>query len=415
MPKTKLATDQLGNKEGEIVLSTNTLKPGTGVKMGKPSSYLIDENTLGLWHLQGNLDNEIEGSSYSIPSTVISSFSTTYHKFGEQSGEVRTNNATMTLIDISDVSEFTFDFWVYSLGSNADTFTLNNIDGFTVKFTSGQIILPGNQTEYVSGWQHIAIQRKYGYNYLFINGSLKYSVQDTEDMMPPFERHSATAIQFTSTGHTSANNNVICYNEMRFSNVARYQGAFTPNTVMYRTSTADDEKQAEIAATVDNRSTSIGTVNIEGDNKYSSPNSTAIGAGANAVSDSVSIGAMAYNGGGNCISIGKNARSGGVACLAIGADTKSSGAYTIVIGSPDEDYMTGEKVIAQCSAAFACQIGPGNNKSPYSLQFRDTQVVNGSGKIPLENVDISKIAGYDATKTQVLKHIQGVLTWVDEA
>lgn len=37
----------------------------------------------------------------------------------------------------------------------------------------------------------------------------------------------------------------------------------------------------------------------------------------------------------------------------------------------------------------------------------------GSGNIATPTFDPTAIAGYDATKTQVLKHIQGTLTWVD--
>lgn len=89
-------------------------------------------------------------------------------------------------------------------------------------------------------------------------------------------------------------------------------------------------------------------------------------------------------------------------------DKVRAAAYkSIVIGVIGE---TGE--LCEATANEAIQLGNGANANAKTLQVYTYQLLDGNtGLIPPERLG----TGYDATKTQVLKHVNGVLTWVDEA
>lgn len=64
------------------------------------------------------------------------------------------------------------------------------------------------------------------------------------------------------------------------------------------------------------------------------------------------------------------------------------------------------------SVKNSIQLGKGTNSTAKTLQVYSYPLLDGNtGLIPPERLG----TGYDATKTQVLKHVNGVLTWVDEA
>lgn len=64
------------------------------------------------------------------------------------------------------------------------------------------------------------------------------------------------------------------------------------------------------------------------------------------------------------------------------------------------------------TAADAIQLGGGSNSTAKTLQVFQYQLLNGNtGLIPADRLG----TGFDATKTQVLKNVNGTLTWVDEA
>ena len=146
--------------------------------------------------------------------------------------------------------------------------------------------------------------------------------------------------------------------------------------------------------------------------------SVAIGAKATVTGSNATLGSygVAIGGGGqydnatyaetNCVAIGSTAQAKGTSAVAVGygANTSNNSNSSIVIG-----YQ------AKTTADGACQLGNGTNATANSLQFRSTVVVNGSGKIPMASTDVTSLPGYDASKTQVLKNVQGTLTWVDEA
>jgi hypothetical protein len=64
------------------------------------------------------------------------------------------------------------------------------------------------------------------------------------------------------------------------------------------------------------------------------------------------------------------------------------------------------------TATKSIQLGQGTNRNAQTFQVYTYPLLDGNtGLIPPERLG----TGYDATKTQVLKHVNGVLTWVDEA
>ena len=112
-------------------------------------------------------------------------------------------------------------------------------------------------------------------------------------------------------------------------------------------------------------------------------------------------------GGKNTVSIGQGATAHlNENCVLVGQLADSSRNGGIAIGR-----------CAKVTAFNAIQLGTINgaittNSTANSFQVFSYQMLDGTtGLIPPERLG----TGYDATKTQVLKHVNGVLTWVDEA
>ena len=102
------------------------------------------------------------------------------------------------------------------------------------------------------------------------------------------------------------------------------------------------------------------------------------------------------------ISSGNSNCTVATACIAIG-NASATGISSIAI-SPNG--------LGSASATDSIQLGEGSNRTAKTLQVYEYQLLDGNtGLIPPERLG----TGYDATKTQVLKHVNGVLTWVEEA
>lgn len=150
-----------------------------------------------------------------------------------------------------------------------------------------------------------------------------------------------------------------------------------------------------------------GTINIGYENNTAwSRDTIALGNSIiNYGNSDVTIGNSA-SGGGSGVTIGTSANSANF-CVTIGAYANANKQKSIAIGSG-----TSRENAAQATARDAIQLGTGSNSTAKTLQVFEHQLLDGNtGLIPPERLG----TGYDATKTQVLKHINGVLTWVDEA
>ena len=148
--------------------------------------------------------------------------------------------------------------------------------------------------------------------------------------------------------------------------------------------------------------------------------------------NSFSIGPTTGSTGSKCISIGKEATTStynsavaignsataqNSAAIAVGSQAKAWGVNSVAVGSYTFAYsiqaiaIGGGNNPASVNANYAIQIGEGSNSTANSFQVYSYQMLDGTtGLIPAARIG----TGYDATKTQVLKNVNGTLTWVDE-
>lgn len=88
--------------------------------------------------------------------------------------------------------------------------------------------------------------------------------------------------------------------------------------------------------------------------------------------------------------------------VALGHFASASSTFSIALGFS-------ANVQANCNNSI--QLGRGTNSTANSFQVYSYQMLDGTtGLIPAARIG----TGYDATKTQVLKNVNGTLTWVDE-
>lgn len=201
-------------------------------------------------------------------------------------------------------------------------------------------------------------------------------------------------------------------------------------------------------ATGSNSLTILGTpatsnygLNIGANTSVGSNGSTAVGANARAGEYGTAVG------GGNAsnnsavassyasTAIGSSAEAGGSYSTAIGKSSLARGKRSVCLGASANDYYNERCTLvgynSQAGANYAIAIGAGasataegaiqigntstsllTNAHAKTLQVYEYQLLDGNtGLIPPERLG----TGYDATKTQVLKNINGVLTWVEEA
>lgn len=143
----------------------------------------------------------------------------------------------------------------------------------------------------------------------------------------------------------------------------------------------------ELAKCLQNTATGVGSLSILGN--------------VTTASDSINIGVNSTASGSQTVSFGKGASSSAQYAIAVGAFSSSQNNNAIAIGG-----------FAYAKAQNSIQLGAnGSNNTANTFQVYTYPMLDGNtGLIPLERLG----TGYDATKTQVLKHINGVATWVDE-
>ena len=133
-------------------------------------------------------------------------------------------------------------------------------------------------------------------------------------------------------------------------------------------------------------------------------------------SNSINIGANSEtNNKFSAVALGDQARCGGVVTIAVGGQANASADYSIAIGgytfaNGTDSIAIGTGTGTGCFASGnqSIQLGAGRNSTAKTLQVWEHQLLDGNtGLIPPERLGTN----YDATKTQVLKHVNGVLTW----
>ena len=104
----------------------------------------------------------------------------------------------------------------------------------------------------------------------------------------------------------------------------------------------------------------------------------------------------------NGLAIGSVANANAQTAISIGAFSTANSQSSIVIGFAAN---------VQSNCQNSIQLGNGMNSTANSFQVFTFQMLDGTtGLIPAARIG----TGYDATKTQVLKNVNGTLTWVDE-
>lgn len=167
-----------------------------------------------------------------------------------------------------------------------------------------------------------------------------------------------------------------------------------------------------LAPALENQSSAVQSLDITPSklaNKSTGVNSTRVGY-AIAPNSATSATIVGTNAGGNnySICVGAFTFSANNA-TSIGSSARALGTHSIAIGSGNSQSTAAS---TGANAENAIQLGQGNNTTANTFQVYGFQLLNGTtGIIPPERLG----TGYDATKTQVLKHVNGVLTWVDEA
>lgn len=170
----------------------------------------------------------------------------------------------------------------------------------------------------------------------------------------------------------------------------------------------------------ENGAIAIGTKGNYSQNTYASVDAVAIGSSARASSSSIAIG-PATRSNSSAVAIGNMAIANADYALCLGPHFNSTGATAVgatAIGvntNATQQYATAVGRNAVATANSAIQLGAGTNSTANTFQVFNTTVVNANGKIPMTSTDVTSLTGYDATKTQVLKNVNGTLTWVDEA
>lgn len=407
-------SDLSGTPEG-VYTQTNLLA-GTNISITEIPQPVIDENTLGVWHFDGDGNNAVSGSSYGeISSTRVS---TDYSKFGTGSyKDDHTDSSNRTIITFSSdnmSSNFTVDMWVRMFSSSANYYyrEIQLGDYGAMKLANGKIGYGTfSESETVSAtageWYHIAFERLNDELRYYVNGNVLGTVVAT--------RTSSATLQIKQASSPSA----LYIDELRFSNVARYQGNnFTPFNQPYSTSAGDPKYQinntkaselpsqtgnsgkylttdgtsaswATVSTGLSNTATGTDSLTILGRAAASGNNTTNVGSDSSvgSATGATAIGAHAIASQSDATAIGTRAKANASRAVAIGGD--NTGSYSPT-ASASNAIAIGYH--SEASAQSAIQLGSGTNSTASTFQVFSTQVVNASGKIPASSMDTSAVA-----------------------
>lgn len=236
---TKLNTNQLGSDQ--TVWNESNLIAGTNILFSKVEHPVIDEHTVSLFHFNDNLTDEITGSS-SVLQDAFTSASTSYDADGKFGKCIKVNASGGVKNSSLQYNSYTTDFWVkFEEGTRGGIDAFNGWPKISLSFTSSNEyelkVIPMGDNSWTSvatgsvsytDWKHIAFCGS-GYNtYIFINGKLIYTLNDTRTNQEEFSVN--TKLQFNTTGSSSTE---IYVDELRLSDTPRWTADFTPNDEPY--------------------------------------------------------------------------------------------------------------------------------------------------------------------------------------
>lgn len=224
------------------IYTQSTLIAGKDISITEVPRPIIDDNTLGVWHFDGNTDNAISNSALSWNTSYGGNvvYESGFKKFGSSCSRFSSRNSSTQTVFTGDTQSFmtgnwTWDFWIFvnsgaTPGSNTIAwsvgYTASNTYSICVSATdvrlkqNGQSVVSDIAT---STWHHIAFVKEGVNLYRFFNGKLIDTTEVNPSDMRMFYRY---------CGNDAAKNNTF-FDEMRVSNVARWTDDFTPFSLPY--------------------------------------------------------------------------------------------------------------------------------------------------------------------------------------
>lgn len=196
----------------------------------------IDEHTVACWHFDGNQQDEVSGLDfYTSDGTYLTG------KFGQaitkNSGNYVASAQGLLSDKITASGNYTVDFWLYYTQSTTIEGGVN-IGGngyygvkLAINQTTGKVSIKIQNTEKASAtytfavntWYHLVLQKKGNIISVFVNGVKIFEYDASADIG-----------SFTASGVQLYQFFVAMVDEVRISDVARYDGDFTPPTQAYR-------------------------------------------------------------------------------------------------------------------------------------------------------------------------------------
>lgn len=403
MSNTKLNKNQAGSG----IWTSDSLVAGTNISITQVPQPVIDANTLGVWHLDGNaFENAVSGSTITQGISTVNISDTTNYKFGPASARLVNNYSANILSGLSSIigtGDFTLDFWYIYLGSNSST-TYFNISKAGFRFVnsgSNLAVQDANansnlQSVSTGVWNHFAAVRRNGVVYYFINGiKQSFTITDTTSV--------------SSLVNSNYSNTEERFDEIRLSNVARWTSDFTPYTVHYSASAGpaqyainNTKPDPDLSAYLKNTATGSSSITIGG-TASSGSGTVNVGSGSTAAGNSsTSCGYNAIANGQYTTSLGASSQAASGSSTAIGYGAQANASGDISIGFTATSY-NGTNAIAigyqsMASAQSAIQLGTGTNSTASTLQVFSTTLLNANGKVPLGTLPIVQCtqAEYDA-------------------
>jgi len=211
------------------------------IKEHKESSLAIDENCLLVLHCEDYTDSSLVARTVTNNSSSIVT-----GKFNNGISAALSNFFYTAFVDALKWStqDYTIDMWVYNTAllstANSNTHgtnvccgnSPNGVDYFSFGLTQGKVTfyyysgsqkyLQGVTVASLNAWHHIAMTHKNGTIKLYLDGVLEVtaSVSGTPQYATTY------GLRFLSTGTS-------ILDEIRISNVCRYDGNFTPPEIEY--------------------------------------------------------------------------------------------------------------------------------------------------------------------------------------
>jgi len=377
-----------GGGGGDIpdnVYTQDNLVAGTNISITAVPQPVIDANTLGVWHLDSSADNVVGDATITLALTPAD-YNTTSYKFGTASARFYQSSSAQFFSNYSTVfqNDFTLDLWARTRsnnGSDAEIIFGAGYGGsscaFSVRSTYIDVKIGSStpRTNTVSqSLHHIAIVRSNGVLYAFLDGVLQGTT------------NAPGTDNYISLYSPSNNDTEILLDEIRVSNVARWTADFTPFSQPYQEDSGNPVYQIN---------------NTQDMSSYLQGKYVPIITTDQFVMDQT---------------------TGGFPVPVVD-EIKEAGKYIIILNAtnilPIPSKIVYNLDVMGDGQSNVSQLLSMNLFSVFLFLTRDFRN-NAWGQWELKNGDyafnlLNQLNGYDDTKTQVLKNVNGVLTWVDEA